>query len=147
MSEIKDILSKYSGRSDLIDALEEIQALRGYVSMADMKAIEEEMEIPLVEIHGVVTFYSEFKLKPAGRHTLRICKGTACHVKGADSIQEAIEEALKITSGEVTEDGRFSIQEVNCIGACAKAPAVMIDDTVHGELTVEKIRKIISEYK
>lgn len=143
MKTIEEILSGYSGREDLIDILEEIQDNFGYISEENMRAIEQKFSIPLVEIYGVATFYAAFKFRAQGRHIIRICKGTACHVKKADNIQSCIEELLGIRPGETTEDGMFTLECVRCIGACAKAPNMMIDDKVFGDLTREKVERII----
>ncbi|MBN2250535.1 MAG: NADH-quinone oxidoreductase subunit NuoE [Candidatus Altiarchaeota archaeon] len=147
MKSIDGILSKYRGRSDLIDILEDIQETFGYISGENMRLIEQRLKIPLVDVYGVVTFYSAFKLKPLGRHTIKICKGTACHVKKADLVQEWIEELLDIKEGETTADGRFTMECVNCIGACAKAPNIMIDEEVYGNLSKEKVGGIIRKFK
>ncbi len=147
MKKTEEILAKYSDRSELIDILEEIQESFGYISEENMRKIEQTLKIPLVDIYGVATFYSAFKLKPSGKHIIRVCKGTACHVKKADLIQSRIEELLGIKGGETTKDKKFTLELVNCIGACAKAPNIMIDDEVFGELTKEKIDKILKEVK
>jgi len=147
MKTIDEILAKYRDRSELIEILSEIQENFGYLSEENMRRIEQVLKIPLVEIYGVATFYASFKLRPAGRHTIKVCKGTACHVKKADTIQNCIEELLNVKDKETTEDGRFTLECVNCIGACAKAPNIMIDEEVFGELTKEKVEKILKDYK
>jgi len=143
---IEGILAKYSERSDMIDVLEEIQETFGYVSEENMRKVEQALKIPLVDIYGVVTFYSAFKLKPSGKHVIRVCKGTACHVKKASLIQTTVEELLRIREGETTKDGKFTLEYVNCIGACAKAPNMMIDEEVYGELTKDKVARILKEF-
>ena len=147
MKNIDEILGKHKSGSELIDILSEIQEEYGYLSEENMRRIEQNLGIPLVDIYGVATFYSSFKFRPSGKHIIRVCKGTACHVKKADMIEGSIEEMLNVRNKETTEDGLFTLECVNCIGACAKAPNIMIDDTVYGELTKEKLEKIISEYK
>jgi len=144
---IDEILAKYHDRSDLIDLLSEVQEEYGYLSEENMRRIEQVLRIPLVEICGVATFYASFKLKPSGQHLIRVCKGTACHVKKAGVIEATIEDILGIKDRETTEDGRFTLECVNCIGACAKAPNIMIGEQVYGELTKEKVEKIIQEFK
>lgn len=146
MKTIGEIISKYRDKSDLIDLLSEVQEEYGYLSEDNMRAIEQSLDIPLVDIYGVATFYSSFKLRPAGRHIIRICKGTACHVKKADMIEGVLDELLGIQDKQTTEDGRFTLELVNCIGACAKAPNIMVDDKVYGELTKEKVEKILKEF-
>ena len=147
MVSIGDILSRYSDRSDLIAALEDVQDAFGYVSEDHMRAIEQTMKIPLVDIYGVVTFYSAFKLKASGKHLIKVCSGTACHVKRSDLIHDYLEEKLSIKDKETTPDGKFTLESVNCLGACAYAPTMMIDEEVFGQLTREKVDKILEDYK
>ena len=146
MKTIGEIISKYRDRSDLIDLLSEVQEEYGYLSEDNMRIIEQSLDIPLVDIYGVATFYSSFKLNPVGRHIIRVCKGTACHVKKADMIEGVLDDLLGLRDKQTTEDGRFTLELVNCIGACAKAPNIMIDDKVYGELTKEKAERIIKEF-
>jgi NADH-quinone oxidoreductase subunit E len=143
---IDQVLSRYSGRSDLIAALEDIQETFGHVSEDHMRAVEQALRIPLVEVYGVATFYAGFKLKPSGRHIIRVCSGTACHVKRSDIIHSYIGEALGVKDGETTQDGRFTLESVNCIGACAYAPSMMVDGEVFGQLTREKVDKVLEKY-
>ena len=98
-----------------------------------------------INILGLAFFYSQCRLTKHGKYTISICRGTACHVKNSESILEAIESLLNIKKGETTKDGKFTIETVNCIGACAKAPAMMINRVVYGELTKDKVKKILSE--
>lgn len=147
MGKIDGILAKYSDRSELIDVLEEVQEAFGFISEEHMRLIEQRLKIPLVDICGVATFYAAFKLKPSGRHVIMVCSGTSCHVKQSDVLHSYIEERLKVKDGETTEDGRFTLESVNCIGACARAPAMMIDGEVFGELTKEKIDGILEQFR
>lgn len=147
MEKIDEILSKYSDRSELIDVLEEIQETFGYLSEEHMRKVEQTLKIPLVDVYGVATFYATFKLKPSGRHVIKICTGTTCHVKQSDVFHSYLEEKLDVGGGETTKDGRFTLEPVNCIGACAYAPAMMVDGEVFGELTKEKIDKILENFK
>jgi NADH-quinone oxidoreductase subunit E len=142
-----EMVSRYSSRSDLIAVLEDIQEAFGYVSEEHMHLIEQRLKIPLVDIYGVVTFYSAFKLKPSGRHVIKVCSGTACHVKRSDLIHSYLVEKLGIEDSETTKDGRFTLESVNCLGACAYAPSMMIDDRVFGQLTREKADKVLEEFK
>jgi NADH-quinone oxidoreductase subunit E len=147
MAIIDEIMSRYSSRSDLIAVLEDIQETFGYVSEENMRALEAGLKIPLVEIYGVVTFYSAFKLKPSGRHIIKVCSGTACHVKRSDIIHTYLEEKLGVKDGQTTPDGRFTLESVNCLGACANAPTMMIDGEVFGQLTREKADKALEGFK
>ncbi len=147
MREISEILAKYNDADDLMAALQEIQKEFGYLSEDNLILLSKQIRVPLAQISGVVTFYNWFKLKPIGKYHISICRGTACHVNNSEQMLTFLEKRLKIKSGDLTEDGVFSLECVNCIGACAKAPAMMINDTVHGELTEKKISEILDELK
>ncbi len=131
----------------LIPVLHMAQAIFGYLPPEVQKFVAEEMSTPVSVVAGVVTFYSYFKLFPAGRHTITVCLGTACYVRGAKKILEALEEKLGIKIGETTEDKRFSIGVQRCLGACGLAPVIMIDKDVHGRISAKKIDKILEQYK
>jgi NADH-quinone oxidoreductase E subunit len=145
--DIKETIKKYSSRKDMIAALQEIQNVFGYISEANAEELSKQINTPLVEISGVATFYNMFRLKPIGKHHISICRGTACHVQGSESLLKFVETTLKIKAGELTPDGLFSLEAVNCIGACAKAPAMMMGETVYGQLDEKKIKHIIDEIK
>jgi len=145
--DIKEILKKYTSRKDMIAALQDIQKTFGYISEENAEELSKKINTPLVEISGVATFYNMFRLKPIGKHHISICRGTACHVQGSESLLKYVETLLKIKAGELTPDGLFSLEAVNCIGACAKAPAMMIDEIVYGQLDEKKIKHIIDEIK
>lgn len=144
---IKEILKKYDSRKDMIAALQEIQEKFGYISEENAEELSRKIKVPLVEISGVATFYNMFRLKPIGKYHLSMCRGTACHVQGSETLLTFLEKMLKIKAGELTPDGLFSIEAVNCIGACAKAPAMMINDKVYGQLDEKKIKHIIDDIK
>lgn len=147
MREISEILKKYSDKEDLIPALHEIQKEFGYLSEENLILLSKKINVPLAQISGVATFYNWFKLKPIGKYHISVCRGTACHVNNSEQLLYFLEKKLKIKAGELTDDKIFSLECVNCIGACAKAPAMMINDTVYGELTEKKIDKIIEDLK
>ncbi|MCC7574112.1 NAD(P)H-dependent oxidoreductase subunit E [Candidatus Woesearchaeota archaeon] len=132
---------------NIIELLQEIQEKNKYISEEAIIKISKELGIPAINLYGVLTFYSQFKLKEPGKNHVCVCRGTACHVKKSDSLLKSIEELLKIKSGETTKDKLFSLEEVNCIGACAKAPAIMINQKVYGEQNKEKTKKIIQELR
>jgi len=111
-----------------------------------MEKISRTLRILPAEVYGVATFYSQFRLKPMGKHIIQICLGTACHVRGGAKVLEAIEEKLRIKDGETTSDGRFSLEIVACIGACGLAPVVSIDGDVHGRLIPERVGQILENY-
>lgn len=146
-TDIKDLLKKYNSKKDIIPALQEIQQTFGYVSEENAELLSKKINAPLVDISGVATFYNMFRLKPIGKYHISVCRGTACHVQGSESILSYIEKKLKIKTGELTSDGLFSLEAVNCIGACAKAPAMMINEKVYGQLTDKKIDQILNELK
>ncbi len=133
--------------SFLIAVLHKAQELYGYLPVAVMDEIAEEMGIPTAHIWGVATFYHYFNLTPPGQHVISICLGTACYVRGAGQILQTLKDELKIDMGQVTEDGLFSLQPARCLGACGLAPVVMIDDKIHGELTPKKMVQILNQYR
>ncbi|MDD3655641.1 MAG: NADH-quinone oxidoreductase subunit NuoE [Atribacterota bacterium] len=134
-------------RGYLIPVLYKAQSLFGYLPSEVQKFVAEEMNISVSEVFGVVTFYSYFKTQPVGRHTITICMGTACYVRGAKKILEALENKLGIKIGETTEDLRFTLGEQRCFGSCGMAPVIMIDNEVHGRLTPSKLDAILEKYK
>ena len=131
----------------LMHILQEAQAIYGYLPMEVQKVIAEGLGISLSEVYGVATFYSQFSLKPKGKHRISICLGTACYVKGADKILEEVEKQLGIKCGECTEDGLFSIDSCRCVGACGLAPVMMIGEEVYGKLTPDKVKGILDTYR
>jgi NADH-quinone oxidoreductase subunit E len=139
---------QYSGHEGLlIPALQKVQEKDGYISMERIREIHRDSGIPLSQIYGVATFYSQFRFHPVGKHIIRVCHGTACHVTGAKGITEALEEALGITTGETTKDKLFTLDMVSCLGCCSLAPVIMIDNATYGNLKPGDIKKIIKQYK
>ncbi|MDD5456731.1 MAG: NADH-quinone oxidoreductase subunit NuoE [Candidatus Margulisbacteria bacterium] len=130
-----------------IPILQAIQKDYGYLPEALLIEICEKSAIKKNRLYGVATFYSQFKLKSAGKNIIKVCKGTACHVRGAEKILSAIQETLGIRSNEVTADGNFSLETVACLGCCSLAPAMMINDKVYGKLNATAVKKIIKEFK
>ena len=140
------ILEKYDKKEDkLIPILNDIQEKYGYIPKQCQLEISKYLNIPMAKIYGVITFYSRFTLEPKGKYNISVCLGTACFVKGSQSILERAEERLKIKSGQVTEDGRFSIDEVRCVGACGLAPVFIVNDEVYGNATVKKLDEVLDE--
>lgn len=131
----------------LIPILQDTQEQLGYLPENILEKISEITQIPLSQIYGVVTFYAQFTLKPKGKHTIRVCKGTACHVKGADTIIEALKDHLDVEVDETTEDRVFTLEKVACLGTCFLAPVMMIDESYYGELNIEKAQSAIDEYR
>ena len=130
----------------LIPIMQKAQAIYGYLPIEVQAIIADGLNIPLEEVYGVATFYSQFTLSPKGKHQISICMGTACYVKGAGQILEKISETLGIKSGECTPDGKFSLDGVRCIGACGLAPVMLIDEDVYGNLTPDEIEDILEKY-
>ena len=126
-----------------INLLLGIQEKRGWLSAKEMSRMCREKGIPGVDVYGVATFYSQFKLAKRGKYLVSLCRGTACHVKGSGRLLEFIQDYLCIKPGETTSDGRFTLQAVNCVGACAKAPNVMVDSVVYGIMDEQKLRKLL----
>ena len=145
---LQEIVEKYKNtKGALIPVLHEVQEVYGYLPMSVQKQISESMNIPLSEIYGVVTFYTQFSLKPKGRFKVSACMGTACYVKGSSKILDELQEKLGIHVGDCTDDGKFSLDACRCIGACGLAPVIMINDDVYGRLTAEDIEKVLDKYK
>jgi len=133
-------------RSDLIPALQEAQNRLGYLSPETMLRIARRLRIPAGAVYGVATFYAQFYLQPRGRHRLLVCRGTACHVRGGREIRESVERKLGIREGETTEDLLFSYETVACLGTCALAPLLVIDDDYYGRMTPERVSAVLDEY-
>jgi NADH-quinone oxidoreductase subunit E len=143
--ELLDHYRDYEG--GLIPVLQEAQNIYGYLPADALEKISRELTIPFSEVFGVVTFYSQFHLKPRGRNIIRVCLGTACHVLGGSKIMDALKDALGVGNGETTEDLRFTLESVACIGACGLAPCIMINDDTHGRLVPADMKKILEQYE
>lgn len=141
------ILTPSRGREDLIELLKEAQQRFGYVSEEVMTELAQSLEIPINEVYGVASFYSFLSIKPLGRNVIRICQSLPCYLKYCQTIIETVEKELGIKPGETTPDGRFSFQLINCIGLCDRAPAMMINNDAHVDLTREKISQILKTYQ
>jgi NADH-quinone oxidoreductase subunit E len=142
-----DLFNSKNQEGSLIPLLQSAQDSYGYIPEKAIHYISEVVGIPAAEIYGVITFYSQFRLKPLGKNLIRICEGTACHVNGGKSILGVLQDELNISVGETTDDGIFTLQSVACLGCCSLAPVIMINDQTHGNLTIDKIRKIIKVFK
>lgn len=148
VDKIKYILSLYPDKeSYLIKILQHIQKESGYIPEIGIELLSKKLKISESSIYGVITFYSQFRLIPFGKHIIKICHGTACHVNGAKSITDALMQELKINIGETTEDRNFSLEVVACLGCCSLSPVIMIDNKIYGKLTPGKILDIIRKYK
>jgi NADH-quinone oxidoreductase E subunit len=136
-----------TGRADLLERLKQAQHRYGYLPEKTIARIAKSLDIPVGEVYGVATFYSFLATKPQGRNIIRVCKSLPCFLKNYQTIMESIEGEIGIKPGETTPDSRFSFQLTNCIGACDKAPAMMINSDVHTDLTPGKIARILRAYK
>ena len=145
----REIVSPWKGRKGgVIPILQGVQHAFGYLPGEAMEVISEETKISLAELYGVATFYAQFHLSPRWRHIIRVCRGTACHVRGSLGILERVQSELGLTHEQVTTpDLRFTLEPVACIGACGLAPVIMIDDETHGRLTKDKVPDIIARYE
>ena len=130
----------------LIPLLQEIQETYNYLPRPVLDLMCRETGIPASRVHGVITFYAQFSTTPRGRHTIRCCQGTACHVKGSERISEQIREVLAIEDGETTGDMRFTFENVACLGTCFLAPVMMVDDDYYGNLTPDRVPEILEKY-
>ena len=130
-----------------IPLLQAIQDEYGYLPPEVLLEVSERTRIPAAHLYGVATFYAQFHLEAHGRHTVRVCKGTACHVRGRQIIQEAIDEELGIGPGQTTDDRRFTLETVACLGTCFLAPVVMVDHDYYGTVNPDKVGEILSEYE
>jgi NADH-quinone oxidoreductase subunit E len=148
LTPVAGIVSAYvhDYESNLIAILQQTQDEYGYLPKSVMKEITKLTDVPLTRIFGVVTFYSQFTLTPRGKHAIKICNGTACHVRGVDEVKEKVKEHLSVTEGETTADFQFTLETVACIGTCFLAPVMMVDDRYFGKLTTESVTDIVKEY-
>ncbi len=133
--------------SDLISVLQQVQDNFGYLPAIALEQISQRTKIPLSRIYGVVSFYAQFYTEPHGRHTIRCCRGTACHVKGGSRVLEAVEQELGISEGQSTPDLMFYLETVACLGTCFLAPVMMIDNQYFGQLTPERVKTILRSYQ
>ncbi|HDY87453.1 hypothetical protein LCGC14_1375480 [marine sediment metagenome] len=145
---VRDIISKFGDGQDsnLIAILQQSQDAYGYLPKTALKEISRLTDIPLTRIFGVVTFYSQFALIPRGKHAIKVCSGTACHVKGADDVKQKMKDILNVGEGETTPDYQFTLETVACIGTCFLAPVMMIDERYFGKLTADKASDIVKKY-
>lgn len=141
------IIEKHKGKpGGLIPVLEEAQVALEFLPVAVQKRIAKKLNLPLSRVYGVVTFYSFFTMTPRGKHTVRVCLGTACYVRGGKAIAEALEKAFGVKEGETTPDRMFTYETVRCLGACGLGPVVVVNDEVHGRVKPGKVKDILSQY-
>ena len=146
LSIVDEVIARRGTHSDrVIPMLQDLQAHYGYLPISALNYLAAKTDATPAQIYGVVTFYSQFRLKPVGRHMIRVCHGTACHVQGANPITQAVCDTLHIQEGETTEDGEYTLESVACLGCCSLAPVMMIDETVYGRLSRAEVQKIFKQ--
>lgn len=145
-ADIGEILSGFdSGRQNLIPILQELQELSGYLAEEALGRVADHLDLSVNDVFGVATFYTQFRFTPLGKHQVKVCRGTACHVRNSALILKEVSRRLGIVAGETTEDLKYSLDEVACFGSCALAPVVVINGKVHGRMTVRKMTKLLDE--
>ena len=147
ITKLNAIIEKHKGKAGgLIPVLEEAQVCLEYLPLSVQKKIASGLNLPLARVYGVVTFYSFFTMTPRGKHTIRVCLGTACYVRGSKAIAEALEKQFGIKEGETTADRLFTLESVRCLGACGLGPVVVVDEDVHGRIKPGKLKDVLSQY-
>lgn len=148
LSAIDSLIEKYNGKKgNMIPLLQGIQEEFGYLPKEAFTKVSKETGLELSEMYGVATFYAQFRLKPVGKHIVKVCHGTACHVQNAKELTDALQDSLNVDDGETTEDGMFTLESVACLGCCSLAPVLMIGDETYGKLTGDKAVKIVRDIK
>jgi len=147
ISIISAIVAKYKGKKEgLIALLQEVQTVYTYLPKPALQYIESELNYTLGELYAVATFYAQFKLKPSGKYSIKVCKGTACHVQNANAVMDELSSFLKIGNGETTSDGKYTLESVSCLGCCSLAPAMMIGEETFGKLNGETAVKHVKNF-
>ena len=148
VAKLDKIIMKHKGKpGGLIPVLEEAQVALEYLPMSVQKKIAQELNLPLSRVYGVVTFYSFFTMTPRGKHTVRVCLGTACYVRGGKAIKETLEKEFGIKEGETTPDRMFTLETVRCLGACGLGPVVVVDEDIHGRMKPTKVKEMMVQYR
>lgn len=127
--------------------MQDMQKHYNYIPKEGMESLAEYLGCPLSSLYSMATFYKALSLKPKGKHIIKLCDGTACHIRGAANLRDGVHRILGIGDGETTEDGQFSLELVNCLGSCALAPVMVVDDVYYGKVTMEKLASILSSYQ
>jgi NADH:ubiquinone oxidoreductase subunit E len=144
---VDDILEKYGNSESVIKILQEIQNNFGYVSKEAVYEVSKRTGVSPSRIYGILTFYSQFRLTPPGKYTMKVCLGTACHIMGGYEIFEHLKRKFGVLDNETTEDGLFTIAKVRCLGCCGMAPVIMVNDEIHGRMDISKTEKLVEEYR
>ena len=145
-SKLDEIIDRHpKSPQSLIMVLQDIQKEYNYLPSEALYRTAEKLEVPMSKVFSVSTFYNAFSLNKRGEKLIRVCVGTACHIRGASQIQEHLEEKLKIKAGQTTKDGKFTLEVVSCVGACALAPVMMVDEKTHGSVKLGRVSKLIEK--
>lgn len=145
-STIDKIIKNYGRRKEfLICILQDIQAKYGYLPKDALTIVAQRLDIPLIQIYSVATFFKAFSLEPRGKHLINVCLGTACHVRGAERVSDKIKRDLGIEAGGTTKDRKFTLETVNCLGACALGPIMVLDGKYHGQMNAAKVDSILKK--
>ncbi len=148
LKQVDAIIVSHKGKPGaLIPVLEQVQEVLGYLPVPVQMLVAEGLNIPVANVYGVVTFYSLFTMVPRGRHNIRVCLGTACYVRGGQKLLERLQDILGIQPGGCTEDRRFSLETVRCLGACGLAPVIVVDEDTHGQMKPAKLEGVLALYK
>jgi len=147
-SKVDKIIKSYScEKSALIAVLQEIENSYGYLPAWALRHVSEKLNVPMIQVYGVASFYKAFHLTPRGKHIIRVCLGTACHVRGGQRVIEELERKLNIEVGETTKDLNFTLERVNCLGCCALGPIVMIDENYYGHGSPAKVSSLMKQFQ
>lgn len=148
LKKLSNILETKEGKStELIEVLQDLQEAYNYLPEEALRIVSERLKVPLIEVFRVANFYKAFTLTPRGKHLLTVCMGTACHVRGAPKFLDEVLQQLNINPGETTEDGEFTVETVNCLGACALAPVVVLDGKYYSHMTARKLRDLVQSIR
>ena len=139
------LVSKYGNRDSLVSILQDIQFEYRYLPEDALRVVARQLDLQLIQVYGVATFFKAFSLKPRGEHTVTVCLGTACHVRGAPAVLDEAKRQLGIEPGETTEDMSFTLETVNCLGACALGPIMVVDGKYHGQMSPGKVKKVLKK--
>jgi NADH-quinone oxidoreductase subunit E len=143
---VKELKRDFAGEpADLVPVLQRLQEYDGYLSAGAMRQVSRWLKVSENEIYGVATFYAQFRLSPPGRHHIKACLGTACHVQGGEQMLDVLKRRLEVGPGETTADGEYDLERVACLGCCALAPVVMVDNKAYGQMSVLKLQRLLDE--
>lgn len=148
LKKVEGIIDKYRGEGGaLIAILQDVQSEYNYLPPDVLKSVADKLNVPLISVYGIATFYKAFSLTPRGKHLVTVCLGTACHVRGSKRILAEVQKQLSVKRGETTEDKMFTLETVNCLGCCAIGPVVVVDGEYYGQTTTAKVDPILEKYK